>query len=271
MTDFRRNQVDEEEPWLATYADVVTLLLSFFVLLVAIAVFTKDYEDPFAVKSDTPPEVSRTQGLGKKRGGMINKILHPFATDQQGKLIQNTPLSRRVKTRLAYLRKQAQEEIKRVSNIGETKETKTLEEIKAQLFAITSKQAHQNLIKLIVKKDVIQLTLKEKIMFDRGKAIIKPKFRTTLTEICTVVGKMDLEQITVEGHTDSYKIKNKRFNSNWDLGGARAASVIDVCKLGGISPQVFIARSFADTVPDSQTNRPSRRIEVKVKYHDKTQ
>ncbi len=260
------SQDEESENWLTTYADVVTLLLSFFILLVSMALYArKDSLKPFAPRFKDSIKKTSSLGIGQKKGGMINKILHPFSTDAEGNFVSTTN-SKRVQKQVAYLQMKAQEKITRYSNIGSDAKPTDLDEIKAMLYAITLPKGVEDLVEIKYKDKEILIKLKEKIFFDLGKAYIKPRFRKTLKKICSILRKTSPKSIIVEGHTDSHPIKTSRFPSNWELGGARAAAVIDTCKLSGIPLKFFKAQSYADTVPDEELKKPTRRIVVRVKH-----
>lgn len=70
------------------------------------------------------------------------------------------------------------------------------------------------------------LTMDSRLLFDLGKADLKPESRQVLDRIANSFSEFPNRPIVVEGHTDSLPVKNSEFQSNWHLSSARAISVV---------------------------------------------
>jgi chemotaxis protein MotB len=106
--------------------------------------------------------------------------------------------------------------------------------------------------------------------FYSGSAVLSPDYFPLLTKIGNTIAKGG-GRITIEGHTDSVPVSgNDRYRSNWDLSGARAASVADfLIERGGVPRERMVVRGMADIKPlapnDTREGRAkNRRIEVLI-------
>lgn len=106
--------------------------------------------------------------------------------------------------------------------------------------------------------------------FYSGSAVLSPDYFPLLTKIGNTIAKGG-GRITIEGHTDSIPVSgNDRYRSNWDLSGARAASVADfLIERGGVPRERMVVRGMADIKPlapnDTREGRAkNRRIEVLI-------
>jgi len=117
----------------------------------------------------------------------------------------------------------------------------------------------------------VYIQMKEKMLFDSGKAQLKPTYFDLLSLIATTLFK-DAKQIRVEGHTDNLPIKTQDYQSNWELSIDRALNVTrHFVNHGNIHPAKFIIAGFGEHKPisanDSPENRAkNRRVLLNLKY-----
>src|SRR5690348_14345013 len=111
----------------------------------------------------------------------------------------------------------------------------------------------------------------DRVLFDSGRAVIKPAGLKVLKQVSDVLNKITDKQIRIEGHTDNVPISVKlqdKFKTNWELSTARATTVVRYLIVqGGVQPLALSAVGYADTRPiasnDSEEGRSSnRRIEI---------
>ena len=95
----------------------------------------------------------------------------------------------------------------------------------------------------------VTLGISSDISFNPGSATTKPKIIDILKKLIPTIQKSYF-QVAVEGHTDNVKLpKGHQYPSNWELSGARAASVVNLLINLGINPTRLQAVGFADNVP----------------------
>ncbi|MGR5237451.1 flagellar motor protein MotB [Vibrio alfacsensis] len=115
----------------------------------------------------------------------------------------------------------------------------------------------------------IVIRMREKGAFPEGSAFLQPKFRPLVRQIAELV--KDVPGIVrISGHTDNQRIDSELYRSNWDLSSQRAVSVAqEMEKVRGFSHQRLRVRGMADTEPlvpnDSDANRAqNRRVEISI-------
>ena len=200
-------------PWLTTFSDLCTLLLTFFVLLLSFAntdlIKYKEalgsIKDAFGVSVEEPGEFE-------------GKTPNPLALDVPA------PRTRVIKKEI----------------IEEDAETKESGESKEELKAL-AKEAEKALDESKVDKEAevqisggkVLIRANERLFFELGKANINEKAVPFLKKIIEIMKKFNYD-LTVEGHTDNIPIiRGKRYPSNWELSGARASSVIRYFEANG--------------------------------------
>ena len=120
-------------------------------------------------------------------------------------------------------------------------------------------------------RDQLTINMVDRVLFDSGKAEIKPAGIKVLKQVGDVLKHVTDKQIRIEGHTDNVPIGPKikdRFPTNWELSTARATSVIRyLIEDGGVERTAISAGGYADTRPgasnENEEGRASnRRIEI---------
>ncbi|MBN3579260.1 flagellar motor protein MotB [Vibrio neptunius] len=115
----------------------------------------------------------------------------------------------------------------------------------------------------------IDIRIREKGAFPEGSAFLQPKFRPLVRQIAELV--KDIPGIVrVSGHTDNQRLDSELYRSNWDLSAQRAVSVAqEMEKVRGFSHQRLQVRGMADTQPlgpnDTEAQRSrNRRVEISI-------
>ena len=113
-------------------------------------------------------------------------------------------------------------------------------------------------------EDTLQIA--SDVLFDSGKAALKPTAKKTLDKIVAIVKKEYAGQtLRIEGHTDPNPVKKSGWDDNWDLGAARARAVLIYLESKGVTKKSMYIASFADTDLKSPTNFAlDRRVEIVV-------
>ena len=121
--------------------------------------------------------------------------------------------------------------------------------------------------------DFVQITFSDSVLFDSGEYRLQPRGRRILDRCASVFHQAEstgLNQIQVEGHTDSAPVQSSGYPSdNWELSTARAIRVVQFLIARGVAPAALSANGYADQRPVSSnataTGRSrNRRIELRV-------
>lgn len=124
-------------------------------------------------------------------------------------------------------------------------------------------------LKIIEYGEGVRLRFPEPILFDSGKAELKPEAEYVLHELAEGLKKLD-NVIVVEGHTDNVPVRRGPYRSNWELSVARAESVVNyLIGVEGIKSKRLAVAGYGEFWPfvpnDSDLNRAlNRRIEMLV-------
>jgi len=119
-----------------------------------------------------------------------------------------------------------------------------------------------------IDKEGIKVIFRNPIIFDLGKAGLKPEIISVLSAVAKVIKDMPNE-VVVGGHTDDRPIVSGEFRSNWELSAARAFSVIRYFIEQGIDPRRLSAIGYGEHRPlyhnDTEEHRAfNRRIEIDI-------
>ncbi|HET6678416.1 MAG TPA: OmpA family protein [Nitrospira sp.] len=172
------------------------------------------------------------------------------------------------KARLEQERAAKEDEIRRL--------TKTQEELSRSL----KDEIAKGNITIQQVRDRLTINMVDRVLFDSGRADIKPAGVKVLKQVSDVLSKVGDKQIRIEGHTDNVPISTKlqdKFKTNWELSTARATIVVRyLIDQGGVQREVLSAVGYADTHPiasnDSEQGRSSnRRIEIVLYPKDLSQ
>ncbi|MBI5848714.1 MAG: OmpA family protein [Nitrospirae bacterium] len=121
-----------------------------------------------------------------------------------------------------------------------------------------------------VDKEII-ITMKEKVSFSPGEAVILKRSETILDNIASIIEQYPAFLVEIEGHTDNVPIKTPLYPSNWELSVGRSTSVLKYfINRHGIDPSRLSIKGNADQhaiVPnDTPENRAqNRRVEIRLK------
>ena len=263
-------------PWLATFADMMALLMCFFVLLLSFAEMDvlkyKQVAGAMKLAFGVQRIVKATEI--PKGTSVIAKQYSP------GKPTEVTPLeimrektTDDTKTNLDYRDSNSRND----GGMGEA-EAEAIAQQKAQREAQAEAEELQDelaeaigdgLLEIEAFNDRVLIRIRERGSFGSGFAELQQEFFPILKLIADVLNQRD-GHFVIAGHTDDIPIETRRFRSNWDLSAARAASVVHYfIQEGNVDPERMEIRALADNEPivpnDSWENRAkNRRVEISV-------
>jgi len=217
--------------WLLTYSDMITLLMAFFILLFSMATINAS---KFAATAQALREAFGGYTILDRGSSVIGE---PGSTTQSAPVVPDSALK-------------AQEASLKIAEI-------LRQSLNPEQFSVIQ-----------TERGYLISILTDKILFDSGKANLKPDAFPLLTKIAAVLKKIDNE-VYVEGHTDNVPIHTVEFPSNWELSAARAASVAKYFIEQGISPSRLVIAGYADTRPVASNDTPqgrqkNRRIDILI-------
>ncbi len=122
-------------------------------------------------------------------------------------------------------------------------------------------------LEIIQKNNSVNIRIKDSILFESGNAFLSDEGNGLLDQLTDIFYVEDY-LISVEGHTDSLPISNKKFPSNWELSASRATEVVRYLIDSGIDKGRLKAVGYSDTKPllesDSLSVPMNRRVELAI-------
>ncbi|MBI5872674.1 MAG: OmpA family protein [Candidatus Omnitrophica bacterium] len=146
-------------------------------------------------------------------------------------------------------------------------EVDRLSQIKAEL---EQKLKGMEGVSLSMEERGLVITFLDEILFDSGKAKIRPEAFSALDKVASVITDKAADlNVGVEGHTDNEPIKYSSWKSNWELSAARATSVLHYLIEKGVAPGKLAATGYGEFRPvgsndTSEGRRKNRRVEVVI-------
>ena len=249
-------EAGNHERWLVSYADFMTLLFAFFVVLYASAQVDnrKVVQVAAAIKG-------AFQDLGVFTGTGVDKTVLPkefIVVQGPGGGGGSGPISGKVPITVAVAPAAAP--------TAASVDTQALEK---QLSEALGEEIKKKKVQMRVGPDGLVVSLREIGFFDSGEAKLLSEAKPTLTRLAKVLEEKDFE-IRVEGHTDNKPIHTARFNSNWELSTARATEVVSMLVHEyGFDPHDVSVAGYAEFRPivtndTEEGRRANRRIDLVV-------
>jgi chemotaxis protein MotB len=241
----RRKRHSEEhenhERWLVSYADFITLLFAFFVVMYAISSVN---EGKYRVLSDA-------LGSAFGRGQLAQPVVAPAAvsTALPIPVRKSDPVNRQHADALRRERESM---------------TAIARDIQQALAPLVSR----GIVRVTQNSRGVKVEINASILFPSGDARLTTESGEALRVIAQIL-KDDHHALVVEGHTDSVPIATAAFPSNWELSSARASSVVRLFVDNGIAESRLTATGHAANFPvganDTQEGRlRNRRVEIMI-------
>ncbi|MGH1472204.1 MAG: flagellar motor protein MotD [Cellvibrionaceae bacterium] len=229
----RRRVVDIEvdhDRWLVSYADFVTLLFAFFVVMYSISqvnegkykVLSSELLEAFNI---TPSSINPIQ-VGEPTLSNDPSVIDSSADNEENK--------------------------------KSTQEESDLTSLSSQFVEQFSDLMTDNKLKVFGNELWLEVELDSSVLFPSGRAIPSDKAKDIFKEVAGILGQFN-NPVQVEGFTDNVPIKNQRFNNNWELSSARAASVVDLLESNGIAPKRLSAVGYGEHRPIADNATPDGR------------
>ena len=233
-----RKKFDDEpenhERWLISYADFITLLFAFFVVMYAISAVNIG---KYKVFSDA---------LGNAFGGQGSAT--PVNTQVQNLPIPNPGLKRRTE----LLRKE-KEQMTRLAQ---------------DLLSTMAPLVKEGKVRVTQNSRGVSVEINASVLFDPGETKLMPESVEALRAVAALL-KSDSHDVQVEGHTDNQPIANPRYPSNWELSSVRASSVVRLFIDAGVAPTRLTAVGYSANQPVADNDTPqgrarNRRVAVTI-------
>ena len=252
----RRRRTDAhggQERWLVSYADFITLLFAFFVVLYASSRSDHKKQAQVSMAIDS---AFHTLGLFPDPLQKASNLKNVSAVSQ-GIPSPDQPVS-------------AVNVVMGEQIMAPAKVKEDLDRVQKDLEKMLSNQIADHTVAIKMGKDGLVISLKEAGFFTSGSATPHADTLPVLREIAGAL-KMTPYDLRIEGHTDNVPIHNGEFESNWELSSARATRLARIfAGTGDIAPERMSASGYAEYHPvasngDAAGRAQNRRVDLVVK------
>ena len=222
--------------WLVSYADFITLLFGFFVVLYAFAKADQKKQMQVSESIDT---AFRSLGIFGDAARQPGKISNTSSGTEQALMPINIVMG---------------EEVLSAARVKED-----LDQVRRELEQKLSNQVAQHTVSIQMGRDGLVISLREAGFFNSGSAIPRPESLGTLRQIAASLARSPYD-LRIEGHTDNTPIHTAEFDSNWELSSARATRIARLfLDMHAISANRLSAAGYAEFRPVASNVTPAGR------------
>jgi len=250
--------------WIVTFADLMSLLLTFFVLLLSFSVMEVD---KFKKIAGAMSDAFGLQSMDKK-SGIIELDGSPAAGATKHVVpipIPEMDVTEHVAPEEEEVVEGEDEPVQKVPDKAAERAKRTFNDLQT----VMANEIASDVMDIIRAGNVTVVRFPDKVSFPSGSGEFKDEFLPILTKFMTVLEESE-GQILISGHTDDIPISTEQYRSNWDLSASRATSVAHyILQYTSIDPSRITVQGFADSRPlvdnDSPDNRSkNRRVEITI-------
>lgn len=268
MVRRRRQDIHiNHERWLVSYADFITLLFAFFVVMYSISqvndskyrVLSDTFIEAFNQPTDTQTNAQPSEQVSPAADVIVPIDLgKPAQPDQPPVEPASDPAVGKGETPLDAVAPgeevpKTADELTQISDLVTEKFSQLIQD---QLIQVSSNELW------------LQIELKDSILFSSGSAETSEQARKIFDEIASIL-KNYSNPVQVEGFTDNIPINSAKYPTNWELSTARASAIVKYLAANGVAPERLSAVGYGEYQPvasnDSEAGRAqNRRVAIMV-------
>jgi chemotaxis protein MotB len=243
------------ERWLVSYADFVTLLFAFFVVLYASSQVDKRKVGMLALSIQVAFQQLGVFDTSNTKIPLSDDEAIPFSKIQ---VVENaehtTDMTRFVQPMKGLLTPMT---------------SAPLKDVQAELEKALAPEITRKLVDVKARKEGLIISLREVGFYESGSSTIRLSARDAIDRLAAVL-KSRTESLRIEGHTDNVPIHNAHFASNWELSTDRASELIKLLILKyAFDPKRLSAAGYAEYHPVDNNDTPegrahNRRVDIVV-------
>ncbi len=255
----RRIPIDDEDEnpdrWLVSYADFITLLFAFFVVMYSISSVNQGKYDALMSSMGDAFTGANTKGHIKVNPNQ-SSTGDSKLKGQKFALIKPLPLLHLYEEKMR-------------------REKESMTKMGIDLSNKLSPLISEGKVRVMQNNRGIRIDINDSLLYTPGSAELATAASSVLNEVAAMI-KDNERLIQVEGHTDNIAIHNDLFFSNWELSAIRASSVVRMLSDSGITDSRLSALGFGATQPitenDTELGRAkNRRVSIMILYQSQNQ
>lgn len=242
----REDEHENHERWLVSYADFITLLFAFFVVMYSLSSVN---EGKYRVLSDSLVQAFRSININDSG----EQIVLPAVSVMPVAASAPSPARSVEDEKAEQKRRQVAQQMRSMAD-----------EIRRVLEPLT----RGGQVSISEGAFGISVEINASVLFAPGEAMLGAEAVAALRAVAAVIAGAGFP-VTVEGHTDNTPINTYRFPSNWELSAVRASSVVRLFIESGVAPERLTAAGYGEQRPvagnDSEPGRArNRRVAILI-------
>lgn len=268
-------KIKEDEPpkgapaWQSTFADLMNLLLCFFVLLFSMSNMDAQKFEEIAASFSNTFSIFSGGGESFEDGLLISNGMSQL--NQLDKYINNTGKAADEEASDNEL----QEDVEDSDAAGLTKQLEEeglqeSEEMAEKVEEALSETSTDSDVEVEFTSQYVQLTIKGSVLFDSGEATLKQEALPVISQVAKILEKYGQYGIEIEGHTDNVPLKGGRYENNDILSSYRAIAMFNyLVENTSLDPANIKHSGRGEYMPIADNSTPegrskNRRIEIKI-------
>ncbi len=246
--------------WMATFSDLMNLLLCFFVLLFSMSSIdaakfeqvVASFNETFSVFTGGATAIG--DGIlisnGVSQLNELDEYINSTGKMDDGQIVDDDVASVKEKMEEAQLEES--------------------EQLAEQIQEAVDEKEMGSEIDIEFTSQYVQLTLKGALLFDSGSTLLKEEAKPVLDQVGLVLERYAGGTIEIEGHTDNVPMSGAKYSNNDELSSGRALSVFDyLLSVTNLDPATVKHAGRGEYVPIADNSTPegrtrNRRVEIKI-------
>lgn len=271
---------EDTAKWLMTFNDLMTLLLTFFVLILSMS--SMDAKKVKELQSSLISAIGVLETGKMSENSIIKKLIDIAEMGKRPKLMQTLESAGQETAKEKHKKQDPSALADLLKDLPKAKESanedillqqkgfqdiSTKEDVYKKLRGILADDYYEPGLKVKKEEERLVLSFSDKVLFASGDARLQQGALQILKKVGTVLQGTSM-QITIEGHTDDQLIHSERFSSNWELSVARAVSVAEeLIEQSALDPTRIAVAGYADLKPavantSAENRAQNRRVEI---------
>ena len=249
--------------WMATFSDLMNLLLCFFVLLFSMSTVDAQKFEIIAASFSQTFSVFHAGSTAIGDGVLVsNGVSQLNELDDYVNSMGKAPTDEESKS----------DSLEEMSASLDAEKLKKSEELAEKIEEAMDEQQLEKDIDMEVTSQYVQLTLKGALLFDSGSDQLREEAEPIVSKLGQILERYAESTIEIEGHTDNVPIHSARFANNNELSSARALCVFDYfVENTSLRPEMIKHSGRGEYVPIADNSTPegrakNRRVEIRI-YH----
>lgn len=246
--------------WQATFADLMNLLLCFFVMLFSMSsvdaqkfeLLAASFSQTFSIFEAGATAIGEgvLPGMGVSQLNELDNYINSTGRDSEGEMIP--------------------EDLQSAAQMMEEAKLKESEELAEKIEEALNEKNLDKEIDIEFTAQYVQLTLNGALLFDSGSVVIKEEAMPLMNQLGIILERFSEGTIEIEGHTDNVPMSGAKYSNNDELSNGRALSVfyyLEDNTLLDVSRIKHSGRGEYVPVADNSTEEgraKNRRVEIKV-------